>query len=158
VDAEHEVPYAKVLHRVEYPTETWPAHDLRKSEIFGYSAKYADGVLRQRFLDASADYYTEAFAGLSTFDTRVCTRPLAIVLQNGAKRAAWRYARGPSSPSTLSALDFGQPENFESQVQRVNKLLRSRHSAPVLLGLLAHPSKLWRLARSLTGELARRWL
>jgi exo-rhamnogalacturonan lyase-like protein len=152
----HEVPFTKVLHRVEYPTETWPAHDLRKSEVFGYAAKYADGSVRQRFLDASADYYIEAFDGLSRFDTRVCTRPLAIVLQNGTTRAAWRSARGPSPTPELRRLDFGQPLRFEPQVQRVKKLLRSRHSAAVLVGLVARPSKLWRLGRGLGRELARR--
>jgi hypothetical protein len=155
---EHEVPYAKALHRVEYPTETWPAHDLRKSEVFGYAAKYAEAPLRQRFLDASGDYYREAFEGLYSFDTRNCTRPLAIVLQNGARMAAWRSVRGPSPPHALSLLDFGEPSRFEGQIQRVKKLLRSRHSGSVLLGLLARPWNLWRLTRRLSGEVARRWL
>jgi hypothetical protein len=155
---EHEVPYAKVLHRVEYPTETWPAHDLRKSEVFGYAAKYAEVSLRQRLLDASADYYREAFEGLARFDTRVCTRPLAIVLQNGATHATWAAARGPLPPPALRSLDFGSPCRFESQVRRVKKLLRSRRSAPVLLALVARPSKLCRLAQSLGSEVARRWL
>ena len=30
---EHEVPYKDVLHKVEIPTETWPAHDVRKCHV-----------------------------------------------------------------------------------------------------------------------------
>jgi predicted AlkP superfamily pyrophosphatase or phosphodiesterase len=36
----NEVPYKEVLHKVQIPTETWPAHDIRKCHIFHLAAKY----------------------------------------------------------------------------------------------------------------------
>ena len=33
--------YKDVLHKVELPTETWPAHDVRKCHVFHLAARYA---------------------------------------------------------------------------------------------------------------------
>jgi hypothetical protein len=154
---EREVPYAKVLDRTEYPTETWPAHDLRKSEIFGYAAKYGEAASRPRFLEASSSYFQAAFEGLARFETRYCTRPLAIVLQSGATHAAWRSARGPAVPAALACLDWGRPSVFEPQAARVLRRLRSRQGILVALRLLARPSDAWRLLRGVGRDLVRRW-
>jgi hypothetical protein len=154
---EREVPYAKVLDRTEYPTETWPAHDLRKSEVFGYAAKYGEAAERPRFLEASSSYFQAAFEGLARFETRYCTRPLAIVLQSGATHAAWRSARSPAVPVALACLDWGRPSAFEPQAARVLRRLRSRQGILVALRLLARPSDAWRLLRGVGRDLVRRW-
>src|SRR5262249_19709435 len=47
---EHEYPYLDKPEKLEYPTETWAAQDMRKSEVFKYAAKHASGDERDRFL------------------------------------------------------------------------------------------------------------
>ncbi len=44
--AEHEYPYLDRPEILEYPTETWPAQDMRKSEVFdlAYAARYRVGT------------------------------------------------------------------------------------------------------------------
>ena len=49
--AEHEYPYLDKPEILEYPTETWAAQDMRKSEIFKYAARHATGAERERFLE-----------------------------------------------------------------------------------------------------------
>ena len=42
--AEHEYPYLEKPEVLEFPTETWPAQDMRKSEVFKYAALHASGA------------------------------------------------------------------------------------------------------------------
>ncbi len=45
--AEHEYPYLEKPEILEYPTETWAAQDMRKSEIFDYAARHTTGAERR---------------------------------------------------------------------------------------------------------------
>jgi hypothetical protein len=54
---EHEVPYKCVLDRVEIPTETWPAQDIRKSNVFKFAAKYAPEPLRNAYLQKASAFF-----------------------------------------------------------------------------------------------------
>jgi hypothetical protein len=151
----NEVPYSKCLDRVEYPTETWLAHDLRKSAVFGYAAAYTDPALRGAFLEASESYYTASLAGLATFETRTRTRPMAIVLQNGAVRD-WTVASDMVAPLPIED-DHGAPRRFVPQRERVRRLLWSPRGLPVLLKLLTHPARTRWFLGLLLAELRRRW-
>ncbi len=51
--ATNEYPYLEKPEILEYPTETWAAQDMRKSEIFKYAAKHSTGAGRARFLERS---------------------------------------------------------------------------------------------------------
>jgi YetA-like protein len=152
---DHEVPYIQVLDRVEYPTETWPAHDLRKSAVFGYAAKYARPEWREGFLEAAEVYFRESLAGLAAFETRTCTRPLAILLQNAPMRAAWGRVKGAPLPSEVPLGDVGAPVPFESQKARVKKLLRSPGRLLGALGMLVRGGRLRAILRLTAAELRR---
>jgi hypothetical protein len=139
---EHETPYMQVLDRVEYPTETWPAHDLRKSVVFDYAAEYGPRERCGAFRQAAERYYAEAIAGVASFETRTCTRPLAVLLQNGALRSAFRAGvRGPGDPSPFEERKFPERAPFVPQKERVKRLLKSpggilRLAASLLSGCL----------------------
>jgi hypothetical protein len=70
---------------------------------------------------------------LISFDSRTCTRPLAIVLQQGHLEASLRDAR-PVSQQDDQLLDFGSPSEFRTQKQHIKSL---RRSPGKLLGVLA---------------------
>ena len=38
---ENEVPYKEVLHKVDIPTETWPAQDIRKCHVLHLADRYS---------------------------------------------------------------------------------------------------------------------
>jgi hypothetical protein len=152
----HEIPYAMCLDRVEYPTETWLAQDLRKSVVFGYAAAYSDATLRDAFLEASETYYRESIGRLTTFETRTCTRPLAIVLQNGAL-LDWRVTAAMIAPFEALDDDYGNPGRFAPQRDRVARLLCSRRGLIVLLKLFLDPVRARSLVTLLFAEASRRW-
>ena len=54
---EHEVPYATVLHKVEIPSETWPAQDIRKCVVFHMAAKYDGGFQSKCYRDKARLFF-----------------------------------------------------------------------------------------------------
>jgi hypothetical protein len=152
---DHEVPYRTVLHRTEYPTETWPAHDLRKSVVFGYAARYAPPAERDGFRTAADRFRRESLEGLYAFETRTCTRPLAIVLQNEPLRA-WLMASEPLDPRfPATVIDFGIPVVFVPQKTRVWRRTHSLRGAFGLIRQLTRPRNLGTLVRQVSTEVGR---
>lgn len=149
---EHEVPYARVLDKVEFPTETWPAHDIRKSVVFDYAAIYGKPELRERCRDQAEFYFRESLAGVAAFATRACARPLAILLQNGFLRSAFRLHPRSPEPWIESSSNPGVPEAFLGQKERVKRLLRTPAGAMRLAALMFKPVALWRLLRAVLGR------
>ncbi len=80
--AEHEYPYLDKPEILEYPNETWPAQDLRKSVIFYRAAHYATGDLRDTFIRKARFFYQHSAEELARHATNRLTRPLALILQN----------------------------------------------------------------------------
>ena len=80
--AQHEYPYLEKPEILEYPNETWPAQDLRKSVIFYHAARHAEDKQRELFLGRGRFFFTAAKDELSRHKTCGLTRPLVLMLQN----------------------------------------------------------------------------
>jgi hypothetical protein len=111
----NEVPFRLCLDRVAYPTETWIVHDLRKSNVLEFAARYAGTGARDRFLEKAAFFYEGCFRDLQEFETRTCTRPLVMMMTYGIM-----HSRFQSDPETCADLrpqchDFGKPRTFRPQ-------------------------------------------
>ena len=119
---EHEVPYSHVFDRVEYPTETWPAQDMRKSNIFDVAAKYTEGTLRKEFLGKADYFYKTAIEDLVKFSTCRLTRPLVLLLVNGYKHAYFQQMQIPELPIPPHPQKFGQPSSFKGQLHEIKIL------------------------------------
>jgi hypothetical protein len=120
---EHEAPFATRMHLLEYPTESWPAQDMRKSNVFDHAARYGPSE-RQMAMTAQAErFFTASIDGVSAFATRACTRPLAILLTTGAMRASFRGRAEPTVSPFEPGLDFGTPTIFQPQRERVRAQL-----------------------------------
>ena len=78
----HEYPYLEKPEILEYPNETWPAQDLRKSVIFFHAAKYAEVDRREEFLRRGSFFFSAAKDHFSRHRTCGFTRPIALMLQN----------------------------------------------------------------------------
>lgn len=155
---ENEVPYMQVLDRVEYPTETWPAHDVRKSVVFDYAARYGPTERREAFLEKAELFFRECMAGLSRFPSRTCTRPLAILLGNGAFRGYCLRRRPKAEPPGPSGVDFGRPVPFSSQEDRVRALLRTPRGRARLAASMLRPTLAFRVLSHLASRLRERVL
>ena len=112
---EHEVPYMNVLSKVDIPTETWPAQDIRKSNVFKYAAKYGDKGYRETFLHKSEFFLRECINGLKLFESRTLTRPIVILLTNLYMHHYFRENPNEEFSLLRHDFDFGSPQNFRSQ-------------------------------------------
>jgi YetA-like protein len=122
--AEHEYPYLDHPEKLEYPTETWAAQDLRKSDAFEYAARHSDGEERDRFLERSEFFFRSSTATLATMPTRTLARPVVLMLVNGLLRGETRRDPGVRSPRPdVEPTDFGQPQAFIPQKARAKRRL-----------------------------------
>lgn len=96
--ADHEYCYLDKPALLEFPTETWAAQDLRKSEVFDLAAWHASTAdERERFLERARDFHARSIATLSAMPTRTRTRPLVLLLQYGYART-WFERVLPAAP------------------------------------------------------------
>lgn len=101
--AEHEYLYLEKPEILEFPTETWPAQDVRKAEVFDQAALYATSrAERDLFLARARDFHARSLASLAGMPTRRRTRPLVLLLTNGYARP-WFDAEVPAAPMTAAA-------------------------------------------------------
>src|SRR5690606_4584241 len=68
--AEHEYPYLTKPEKLEYPTETWAAQDVRKADIFCFAAMHVDGSLRELFLERAAFFHRTSVDMLQNMPTK----------------------------------------------------------------------------------------
>jgi hypothetical protein len=109
---EHEVPYATVLDRVEIPTETWPAQDIRKTNVFDFAAKHADEPLRATFRQKAEFFFQACIHDLRSFDTCTLTRPLVLLMTNAFRHAYFQVYPDERAPRPDRPYDYGKPEHF----------------------------------------------
>jgi hypothetical protein len=146
----HETPFAERFDRLEYATESWPAQDIRKSNVFDYAAQYGPPALRAAMSAKAAYFFAQSVGGVASFATRACTRPLAVLLAAGIQRASFRVRPPQTVAADESAVDFGQPSRFRSQRDRVRARLATPSGWLALARAGLRPS-LWR--RLLTGKI-----
>jgi hypothetical protein len=113
--AEHEYPYLEKPEKLEYPTETWAAHEVRKSDVFCLAALHATGTERERFMERARFFFRNAVETLRPMPTRTLARPVIVLLSSGLL-LPWMTATPdvmlpPGEPSN----DFGAPTTFVPQ-------------------------------------------
>jgi hypothetical protein len=127
----HERPYFARPDLLEFPTETWPAQDLRKAEVFVLATRLAaDKSERDRFAQRAEFFFDNALSTLSSMPTRNLTRPVVILLSY-AGSVPWMRMRAnddalpiPSCPAAAGSSGMFVP-------QRVRALRRARIAAAI---------------------------
>ena len=112
---DHEVPYGTVLHKVELPTETWPAQDIRKSVIFHMAAKYAQGKLCKAFRQKAGFFFQACLRDLRSFPTCMLTRPIALLMSYAHVHAYFQRKTYDPVPQPSESYSFGKPSKFSPQ-------------------------------------------
>jgi hypothetical protein len=125
----NEVPYKDVLHCVELPTESWPAHDIRKCHVFHLAARFDDRGMADRFAERAGFFHDRCLADLDTFPTKHLTRPL-VLLSGYAHLHAYYRSLQPIDEGVRDgwrhAHDFGKRLQFEGPRARIRPVLRAR--------------------------------
>lgn len=85
----NERPYLDTPEKLEYPTETWAAQDIRKAAVFEFAARHTrDDGARACFLARADGFVDYAIATLLQAPTGRLTRPLVLLLAYGFQRPA----------------------------------------------------------------------
>ncbi|CAH2031390.1 RIFT barrel domain-containing protein [Trichlorobacter ammonificans] len=137
----HEYPYLDKPEILEYPNETWPAQDLRKSVILFHASRHAAAEGRDAFREKAWFFYETARQELHRHPTSRLTRPVALMLQNGwvGARLMARTSLPEPLPAAVAA-DFGSPTPrlaFSSVLRRVATELGQALAQPSLARELA---------------------
>jgi hypothetical protein len=127
---EHEYPYLDRPEILEFPTETWAAQDIRKSDVLRFAAKYGDDDARPRFIERADFFFQSSVSSLGAAPTRTLARPVTLLLTNGLMRAGCAaFERVGDAHAQTPSPAFGRPERFVPQktraLQRVQWLAAS---------------------------------
>jgi hypothetical protein len=114
----HERPYLDHPEILEFPTETWAAQDMRKSEVFQWASLHARGEERERFLERAASFFDYSIRTLSTMATKTLARPMVLLLSHGWSHSAFVKGIPNPEPDVSVAHDFGAPQAFVPQKTR----------------------------------------
>jgi hypothetical protein len=130
---DHEYPYLDKPEILEFPTETWAAQDIRKSDVFSYAGMYGEASERERFQERAQFFFDYSTRTLEQMSTRSWTRPVVILLSSGLVREhAAAHATCP--PAAEGDFDFGEPASFTPQKDRA---LRRAKIVGIVGGLIA---------------------
>ena len=122
----NERPYFDDRDRLEYPTETWGAQDVRKANVMRRIARFCESPLREDLLAKAAGIAERGWFDLLRFNTRYTLRPLAIMLIEGLRDEFYKRGREPVAPSPGELVDCPAVcEPFREQSARVRRQLRS---------------------------------
>ncbi len=124
--AENEVPFKEVLHKVEIPTETWPAHDIRKCHVLHVAADYSSEPRRSRFKERAAFFFDRCLTDLAEFSTAHLTRPLVILCVYGSIHGYFCKYGAAASEYGRHNYAFGLRPSFVPQRARVRASLTSK--------------------------------
>ena len=85
--AAHEAPYLDRPERLQFPTETWAAQDIRKAAVFEFAARHASATAeRNAFLERAAFFLDVSVSTVSARPTCTLTRPVVLLLAYGFQR------------------------------------------------------------------------
>ncbi len=112
----NEYPYLEKKEELEFPNETWPAQDLRKSCVFYFAAKHSNGTEREKFLNKALYFHKYTIQKINEFDTKLLARPIALIMQN-----RWMYSYFSEHPESSCHI-ISQPQKFIRQDEFWTKL------------------------------------
>ncbi len=137
---ENELPYLDQKEKLEFPTETWPAQELRKANVLRLASAFADEPLRSQLISRGQVLSDRAWSDLLTFSSKHVARALAIVMVEGTYDD-WLRRNNPESTRCPEFVEeFDSPSLFVTQKRRIINRLKSPTKWPAILLRLVRPS------------------
>ena len=141
--AVHEYPYLDKPQILEFPTETWAAQDLRKSDVFYLAAAETSGEERTQFAERGAFFARTALRTLASMPTRRLTRPVVLLLSHGWLHHLWERRRSWPMPVAAPPLpEERPPARFVPQKARA---LRRACAIAVMALIFVSAAAVWLL-------------
>lgn len=129
--AAHEHPFLHKPEKLEFPTETWAAQDIRKSDVFMYAAINASPDEVALFEDRSRYFHEYSVSTLTTDPRRTLLRPVVVLLTSGFM-LGWRQMHPDYQEPPGPTLD-----ELEPPVAFVPQRVRAERRAKQLVGVAA---------------------
>ena len=123
---DNEVPYKDILHKVEIPTETWPAQDIRKCHVLYLASRYADPAMHVTLKRRAAFFFERCIRDLLSFGTAYLTRPLVILCVYGYVHSYFQRQADTPVLDVRHGYEFGEPRVFLPQRDRLKNELRRK--------------------------------
>lgn len=122
----NEVPYKDILHKVEIPTETWPAHDIRKSHVLHLAARYGPSSAKSAFHGKASFFFERCLSDVLSFATAWTTRPLVILTVCGYVQAYFEKHLHFGPEFARHGYEFGCCKEFVPQRERVTSAISAK--------------------------------
>jgi hypothetical protein len=119
--ADNEYPYLEKPEKLEFPTESWAAIEMIKSNVFLYGAKYSNDDLRDLFFQKASFFHDTSIKQLGSFKTSFFTRPVALLLLCGSMYSFFKRNRGGVVSQVSQKHYYGKPEKFIPQKEKAKK-------------------------------------
>ena len=123
--AENEVSYLDYPEQLEYPTEAWAAHELRKANVLRLAATHVDEPLRTKWMRRGDELSERAWSHLMRFESRHSARAVAIMLQEGLRDVQFRRHPIAVHGRRSDSFNHGTPKSFVPQKKRVLAQLKT---------------------------------
>jgi hypothetical protein len=136
--AVNERPILDTPEKLQFPTETWCAQDMRKVEVFQFAAKHAAGVEKEKFLERAEWFFRYVERTLPTFPTKSLCRPVVLMMKYGWSRNWWMKNPEASAPEpTVQIKNWGEWRMFVPQraiaVRRAKRIVLAGVGAGLML-------------------------
>jgi hypothetical protein len=119
--AANERPFLDQPEKLEFPTETWAAQDIRKSDVLAYAALHATGDERARFLERAREFHRYSTSTLVTMPTHTKARPVVVLLTSGFVLPWLEVHPDAAEPPGPEGVNFGPVRTFVPQRVRAKK-------------------------------------
>lgn len=134
--ARNEYPILEKPEKVTFPTETWAAQDIRKSDVLHYAAMHADPAERAAFTERAEFFHRNSTTTLAAKPTRALARPVIVLLTSGFVQP-WRHGQPDAvEPQPTVTPQWGPVETFVPQRTRAERRLKWIAAAALGAGTL----------------------
>jgi hypothetical protein len=141
----NEYPYLDKPERLQYPTETWAAQDMRKSEVFKYAAKHASGAERATFWERAEFFFRYSTSTLTGKPTRTLARPVIVLLSHGFMHAYFERHPETTAPPPAWKGSFGSRQAFVPQKAVAMRRAKALAGAGVVAAVATVAAAMWLL-------------
>jgi hypothetical protein len=134
--AANEYPILEKPEKVIFPTETWAAQDIRKSDVLHYAAMHADQAERATFTERAEYFHRTSTTTLASKPTRALARPVIVLLTSGFVQA-WRHSHPDAvEPQPAATPAWAPVVPFVPQRARAERRLKWIAAAVIGVGTL----------------------
>jgi hypothetical protein len=145
----NERPILDTPEKLQYPTETWAAQDIRKWHVLAYAARWCGSQQEgQAMLDKAEWFYEYVMRTLDGFETKSLCRPVVLLMNYGWQRRGMNDAfrehglRHIERPSHWPSMKNFIPQR-QIAIQRAKRIVMS---AAVVLVFAIGMVSLWLLS------------